>query len=101
MAALKNSAEFNSEEVALVETREPTEVSLALVKRGEERVVTVHSPARELQAHIDAAMSLDWRASDGLVGSSAEKHVLTGLAIMSVTAIVGWIGLFQVALALM
>lgn len=98
MAALKNSSELKSQDLGQVEAEESFDVPLALVQRGEERVVTVHSPARELLAQLDAAVGVDWQTSNE-ADIAVDKHVLTGLAIMSFIALMGWVGIFNVALA--
>lgn len=99
MAGLKNGAQRKSQDVCRVETAKSAEISLALVKRGEDRVVTVHSPAKELQSQLDAAVTLDWRY--GAVQEAAPaKRVLTGMVVMTTLAVLGWFGLSQVVIAL-
>lgn len=100
MAALKNGAELKSHDTRPVETVIPADVSLALVKQGEERVVSVNSPARELQSRLEAAANLEWLAT-AQHENAAPKHILAGAILMSIIAAVAWAGIINAAIALL
>lgn len=60
--------------------------------------MSVHSPARELQSRLEVATGLDWLAADGQ-DHQLPKHPLSGMALMSAVAIVGWFAIAKLALA--
>lgn len=100
MAALKNGAELKSRDARPVETVIPAIAPLALVEQGEERVVSVNSPARELQSRLEAAASLEWLATDR-EADAAPKHIVAGIVLMSTVAVIAWTGIINAAIALM